>query len=100
MTSYQLSERIDVHGILFYGLALPIYRGAVAIDKAWQAIRAAWPALLFVLGLIAKVLGLVAVVAGCAFLAFTFAVVIAKVAFALVVIAAFAWVTYPRSAVR
>lgn len=97
MSSYSLSERIDVHAILFYGLALPAYRAATAIDKGLTAIRAALPHLLFALIVLAKALGLVAVVAGGAFLAFTFAVVLAKAAFALAVVAVFGWVTFPRS---
>ena len=99
MSSYSLSERIDVHAILFYGLALPAYRAATAIDKGLTAIRAALPHLLFALIVLAKALGLVAVVAGGAFLAFTFWVALVQTAFALAIIAAFAYATYPRTAV-
>lgn len=99
MTSYSLSERFDVHAILFYGLALPAYRAATAIDKGLTAIRAALPHLLFALAIVAKALVLTAIVAGGAFLAFTFAVVLAKVLFGLTVVAVFGWVTYPRTAV-
>lgn len=97
LSSYQLSDRVSVQNILFYGVALPVYRAATAIDKGLTAIRAALPHLLYALAIIAKGLGLVAVVAGGAFLAFTFAVILAKTALALVVIAAFGWATYPRS---
>lgn len=97
ISSYQLSERISVHCILFYGLALPIYRGAVAIENAWRFIRAALPALLFALGILAKAFGLVTVVAGGAFLALTFWLLLAKISLALVVIALFGWATFPRT---
>ena len=61
MTSFQLSQRFDIHSVLFYGLALPIYRATVAIENAWRFIRAVWPSLLFWLAIVAKGLGLVAV---------------------------------------
>lgn len=96
VSSYQLSERVNAQTILFYGLALPIYRGALAIESAWRFIRAALPSLLFALVILAKALGLVAVVAGGFWLALAFWVVLAKIALALVVIALFAWLTYPR----
>lgn len=100
MSSYQLSERFDVHALLFWTVAVPVYRVAGAIDKTCQALRTLLPHLLFALAILTKALGLLAIVAGAAFLAFTFWVVLAKVALALVVIAAFGWATYPRSAVR
>lgn len=100
LSSYQLSERVNVHSILFYGFALPIYRAAVAIDKTCQALHTLLPHLLFALAILAKALGLLAIVAGAAFLALTFWVLLAKLAVGLVIVAAFAWATYPRKAVR
>ena len=97
MTSYQLSQRFDIHSILFYGVALPLYRAAVAIDAASKALRAALPHLLFALALLAKVLGLVACVVGCAFLALAFWVVLAKLLGGLLIIGAFGWATFPRT---
>lgn len=97
VSSYQLSERVNAQTILFWTVAIPIYRAGLATLRTCQAIRAALPSLLFALAILTKVLGLVAVVAGGAFLALAFWVVLAKVAFALVVIAAFAWATYPRT---
>lgn len=100
MSSYQLSERFDVHALLFWTVAVPVYRAAVAIDKTCQALRTLLPHLLFALAILAKALGLLAIVAGAAFLALTFWVVLAKLAGCIAIIAAFAWATYPRSAVR
>lgn len=93
MTSFQLSERFDVHTVLFWTVAIPIYRATVAIDNAWRFIRAAMPALLFWLAIVAKALGLVVVVAG-----LVAAVAMIPVTFwgGLLVIGAFGWATYPR----
>ena len=98
MTSYQLSERVNAQSILFWAIAVPIYRSAVAIDKSRRAIRSALPHLLFALIILAKALGLVAIVAGGAFLALVFWLVLIKIAVGAAVIALFAWVTYPRPA--
>lgn len=93
MSSYQLAERFDVRFFLFYGLALPLYRGAVAIENAWRFIRAALPDLLFWLAIVVKALALVALVA----------VVVAVVALVpvsfwagLALIGVGGWATYPR----
>lgn len=94
MTSYKLSQQINAQTILFYTVALPIYRGAMAIDKACQALMAMLPALLFWLGILAKALGLVAVIAG-----IVAAVACIPVTFwgGLLVVAAFGWLTFPRA---
>lgn len=94
MTSYQLSERIDIHSILFYGLALPLYRATVATENAWRFIRAVWPSLLFWLGIVAKVLGLVAIVAG---LVAVVAMIPVQFWLCLAGLVVGAWATYPRS---
>lgn len=94
ISSYQLSERISVHCILFYGLALPIYRGAVAIENAWRFIRAALPTLLFAVGLVAKALGLTAV---CVVVAAAVACIPPVFWLGLAIVAAFGWLTYPRT---
>lgn len=93
MTSYQLSERLDIHALLFYGLALPLCRATVAIENAWRFIRAALPHLLFALAILAKVLGLVAIVAG---LVAATAMIPVQFWAGLLVIGAFGLVTYPR----
>ena len=104
MSSYTLSERIDIHTVLFYGLALPVYRGAMAIDAACTAIGNAYrafvamlPALLFWLAILAKALGLVAIIAGT-----VAAVAMIPPTFwlGLAIVAAFGWLTYPRKQVR
>ena len=97
MSSYSLSERINVHAILFWTVAVPVYRVAVAIDRTCQALRTLLPHLLFALAIVAKALGLLAIVVGGAFLALTFWVVLAQLAGGLAIIAAFGFVTYPRS---
>lgn len=107
MSSYQLSSRINVQTILFWGVARPLYQGATAIDKGCAAIGQAYrlfcsylPTLLFAVGLLVKALTLTACVVGAAFLALTFWVVLAKLAVGLLIVAAFGWATYPRKAVR
>lgn len=97
ISSYSFSERVNAQTVLFWTVAIPIYRGAVAIDKAWQAIRAALPTLLFWLAILAKALGLVAIIAGT-----VAAVAMIPPTFwlGLAIVAAFGWLTYPRKQVR
>lgn len=100
VSSYQLSERVNAQTILFWTVAIPIYRGALAIETAWRFIRAAGPSMLFALAIIAKALGLVAIVAGAAFVAFLFWLPLCQLAAGLAIIAAVGYVTYPRAKVR
>lgn len=97
MTSYQLSQRINVHAILFYGLAVPLYRTATSIDKACTAFRAMLPTLLYALCVLTKALGLGAVIA-----ATVAAVALIPPIFwlGLLIVGAFGWATYPRKQVR
>ena len=92
MTSYTFSERVNVHSILFWTVAIPVYRTAVAIDKACQAFMAMLPALLLALGSVVKALALAGAVA----------VVVAVVAcippvfwLGLLIVGAVGWVTFP-----
>lgn len=94
MTSYTFSERVNVHSILFWTVAIPVYRTAVAIDKTCQAIMAMLPALLFALGSVVKALALAGAVA----------VVVAVIAMipvtfwaGLLIVGAVGWVTFPRA---
>ena len=97
MSSYQLSERFDVHALLFWTVAVPVYWAAVAIDKTCQALRTLLPHLLFALVILAKALGLLSIVA-----AVVAAVACIPVTFwlGLGITGALAYVGYPRSAVR
>lgn len=94
MSSYTLSERVTAQSILFYGLALPVYRTALAVDKSCQAIRTALPHLLFALIILAKALGLVAIIAGTMT---AVALIPATFWLGLMIISVFAWLTFPRS---
>lgn len=94
MTSYTFSERVNVHSILFWTVAIPVYRTAVAIDKTCQAIMAMLPALLLALASVGKALALAGSVA----------LVVAVVAMipptfwlGLLIVGAFGWVTFPRA---
>jgi hypothetical protein len=93
ISSYSLSQNFDRHVLLFWTVAVPIYRSAVAMENAWRW----WPALLFWLGILAKALGLVAVV-----VAVVVAVAMIPVHFWLCAagLVVGAYVTYPRTAVR
>lgn len=61
--SFSFSQRFDVHELLFWTVAYPVYRVAVAIDATGGALHAMLPALLVALVSVAKALGLVAAVA-------------------------------------
>lgn len=97
ISSYSLSQNFDRHVLLFWTVAVPIYRSAVAIESAWRFIRAALPALLLWLGILAKALGLVAIVAGAVALGAIFWWPICQLVGGLLIVGAFGWATYPRA---
>jgi hypothetical protein len=97
VSSYHLSERVNAQTILFWTVAIPIYRAGLAIDRSCQAIQAALPALLFALAIITKALCLAAGLIAAFALVAAFWLPIVQFAGALTIIAAFAYMTYPRT---
>lgn len=92
--SFSFSQRFDVHELLFWTVAYPVYRLAVAIDATCGALHAMLPALLVALVSVIKALGLVAAVAACCAV-----VALVPVTFwlGLAITGALAYVGYPRS---
>lgn len=97
VSSYQLSARVNAQTILFWTVAIPIYRGALAIETAWRFIRAALPSLLFALAILTKALCLAAGLIAAFAVVVAFWLPICQVIGALAGIAAFGWATYPRT---
>lgn len=93
-TSFSFTQRFDVHELLFWAVACPVYRVAVVVDATCSALHALLPALLVALVSVVKALALVAAVAVCCAVV---ALVPAAFWLGMAIIAAFGWATFPRS---